>query len=76
MLPFRFLVLGVVLPACSSCSTLTTKDQQEVATYTAEQSACVAATPGDKAAIDSCRAAVKAKWCSAWAGRFDSGVCQ
>lgn len=66
----------VALPACSACSTLTAQDKQEVSTYTAEQSACVAATPNDQATIDACRAAVKAKWCGKWQGRFDAGVCQ
>lgn len=64
------------LAACPTTSTkLTTKDQTDVATYASEQSACSLATPSDKAAIDSCRAAVKAKWCTAWRGTFDAEVC-
>ncbi len=61
---------------CLACSHLTTTDKTDVATYAGEQSACSAANPGDKAAIDACRAAVKAKWCAQWAGRFDAEVCQ
>lgn len=72
------LLVAVVLclAACPTTSTkLTTKDQTDVATYAGEQSACSLATPGDKAAIESCRAAVKARWCATWRASFDAEVC-
>lgn len=71
----RIGVAIAMLVAIAGCTHLTKQDQSEIATYAGEQSACVAATPSDKAAIDSCRAAVKAKWCAQWADRFEAGVC-
>lgn len=67
-------VLAAALCACTTTK-LSTKDQTDVATYAGEQSACVAATPGDKAAIDSCRTVVKERWCAHWRGTFDAEVC-
>jgi hypothetical protein len=59
-----------------ACATITAQDRAEVGTYEGEQAACVVATPHDTAAIDACRAKVKAEWCAKWAARFDAGVCQ
>lgn len=67
------LLLSVALGGCGG---LTAQDKGDLAAYEAEQGACVAATPDNKAQIDACRAAVKAKWCAQWKARFDAGVCQ
>ena len=67
---------AVVLLALVHCGAMTAQDKYEAATYSGEQDACVAATPTDKAAIDACRAKVRAKWCAQWAARFDAAVCQ
>lgn len=59
-----------------ACAALSAQDKGDLAQYEAQQGACIAATPHDKAAIDACRAKVKAQWCAQWAARFDAGVCQ
>lgn len=50
---------------------LTARDTTDLAAYETEQDACIVATPHDRAAIDVCRAKVKAYWCSRHVG-----VCQ
>lgn len=65
------LMVGIV-----ACAALTAEDKADLTAYEAQQSACIAANPGNKAAIDACRSAVKKDWCSRWASKFDAGVCQ
>lgn len=72
----KALVIALVLPLALACGALTAQDRSELAVDTGEQDACVAATPHDRAAIDACRAKVKADWCASEAHRFDAGVCQ
>ena len=70
--------LGAVLLLVGSvahCAGLTPKDKLDLASYSAQQTACVVANPKNKAAIDACRAAVRAKWCAQWAAQFDAAVC-
>lgn len=64
-----FLMVLVALGACKT-SKLTTQDEANLATYSAQQSACVVAHAPDKAAIDACRAQVKAQWDARWAVQF------
>ena len=57
-----------------ACAHLSSQDRSDLAEYTAQQNACIAAHHGDAPAIDRCRADVKARWDKAWSGRFDGGV--
>ena len=69
--------LALILLALCACAHLTTQDKLDLSEYTAAQDACIVAHKDEgKAAIDSCRAQVKADWCKQWAERFDAGVCQ
>jgi hypothetical protein len=62
--------------AAAACAHLSQQDEAELAQYQADQSGCIIAHPGDKAAIDACRAEIKKYWCDQWKSRFDAGVCQ
>jgi hypothetical protein len=66
---------AVLVLLLSSCHTLTTQDKTDLASYEAQQSACIAATPHDKVAVDACRAKVRAQWCADWKARFGQDVC-
>lgn len=68
-------LLVAALIACPSCSSnkLTAQDATDVAAYTAQQSACVAALTPNRAAIDACRAKVKLTWAAKWNAEFDGG---
>lgn len=69
-------LLGLALAVSFvACAPLTAQDRAEVGSYEADQDACIAASPHDKAAIDACRARVKADYCAQWKARFDAGVC-
>ena len=75
-------VVVLVLSACAGGAVyllagcrLTIQDRGELAQYEGQQGACIAASPHDRAAIDACRARVKADWCQQWKARFDAGVC-
>lgn len=60
----------------AACASLTAQDKGDLAQYEAQQGACIAANPHNQAAMDACRAQVKAQWCASWAARFDGGICQ
>lgn len=68
--PSPFVLVAAFAVACGAAQ-LTPQDNSELAQYQAEQVACLA-NP-DKASIDACRAAVKAKWDHTWNQRFDGG---
>ena len=54
-------------------SKLTAQDETDIAAYTAQQEACVAALTPSKASIDACRAKVKLAWASKWNAEFEGG---
>lgn len=70
LMAWAFPVLAI---ACGA--SLTNADKSDLLVYETQQEACIAANPGNRAAIDACRAEVRARWCKEWAGRFDAGVC-
>lgn len=69
------LALGVVRlsTACAAPDALSTADHFRIGTEAAEQLKCVDDHPGDRAAIDTCRARVRAAWSSYWAHELDGG---
>ncbi len=73
MTAYRYLVLALAAVVLFACAHLTSQDRSDLGEYSAQQSACIVAHPGNKVLIDKCRDDVKRDWANKWDQRFDGG---